>query len=169
MLRPRSSSLPFLREYEKDAEYALEVLLSSHNDGELYPSFELPQLAIVTCMDFRINLRLPDRFAFVLRTGGANVRPIESYLAFSVARTGIHAIAIIGHTDCAMEKPDPYLVDALPTTDKMRAHYRSQIAFLAIRDARAYTLEQTERLEAHMGLPIIPLLYRVEDHQLERL
>ena len=166
---PRTHPRPILREFETDAEQALEVLLSSHNSGRVFPAFETPQLAIVTCMDFRISLRLPERFAFVLRTGGANVSPIESYLAFSVARTGIHAIAIIGHTDCAMEKPDPYVVDSLPTSEEMRAHYRSQIAALAIRDARTYTLEQTERLEMQMGLPVIPLLYDVDTHLLERL
>ena len=122
---PRTHPRPLMREYETDAEQALEVLLSSHNAGKPFAPFVLPQLAIVTCMEFRINLRLPDRFAFVLRTGGANVRPIESYLAFSVARTGIHAIAIIGHTDCAMEKPDPYVVDSLPTSDEMRARQKA--------------------------------------------
>ncbi len=166
MNQPRASLIPA---FQSDADQALEVLLGSHNLEKDYEPFTLPKLAIVTCMDFRIQLRLPRNFAFVLRTGGANIRPIETYLAFSVARTGIHAIAIIGHTDCAMEKPDPYVVDELPTDNETKIFYRSQIASLAIRDAREYTLAQAKMLEERLGLPGLPLIYDVETHKLELL
>ncbi|WP_189003314.1 carbonic anhydrase [Deinococcus roseus] len=156
-------------EYNQEAEQAINILLSSHNEKSDGPGFEGPQLAIVTCMDYRINLRLPKNFAFVLRTGGANTLPIEPYLAFSVARTGIHAVAIIGHTDCAMQHPNPYVVEQLPASTDVKRDYRSQIASLAILDAPEYTRREAKRLAERLGLPVIPLLYHVEDHKITRL
>lgn len=156
-------------EYTLEAEEAINVLLDSHNKQADIAPFEVPQLAIVTCMDYRINLRLPGNFAFVLRTGGANTLPIEPYLAFSVARTGIHGVAIIGHTDCAMQHPNPYVVEELPASEEVKRDYRSQIASLAILDAPDYTRREARRLALRLGLPVIPLLYHVEDHKITRL
>lgn len=158
-----------IEQYLSDAEQAIDILMQSHNDGVHYAAFEKPQLAIVTCMDFRIRLQLPDDFAFVLRTGGANPGPIEPYLAFSVARMGIHAIAIIGHTDCAMQRPDPYVVNDLPTSEEQKKHFRSQIASLAITDAAEFTVREAEQLQDLFGLPVIPLIYDVHTHKISKL
>lgn len=155
--------------FETEAQTAIDLLIAAHNDGADVPAFRAPQLAIVTCMDFRIRLRLPENFAFVLRSGGANPRPVEPYLAFSVARTGIHAIALIGHTDCAMQSPDPYVVNDLPTSEDLKRVYRSEIAALAVGEVTHFTRIEAARLEERFGLPVVPLLYRVEDHKLERL
>ena len=167
MLRPMTRDVLYL--YESEADTAIKTLLASHNDDAVFPAFDGPRLAIVTCMDFRIRLRLPENFAFVLRTGGANPRPVEPYLAFSVARTGIHALALIGHTDCAMVEPNPYVVNDLPAQEEQKRLYRSEIAALAIADAPSFTRREASRLEGRLGLPVVPLLYRVEDHKIERL
>ncbi len=155
--------------HESEADAAIRTLLASHNDGADVSASPGPHLTIVTCMDFRIHLRLPENFAFVLRTGGANPRPVEPYLAFSVARPGIHAVALIGHTDCAMVRPDPDVVNDLPIEEEQKRLYRGEIAGLAIADAPAFTRREASRLEGRLGLPVVPLLYRVEDHKLERL
>lgn len=144
----------------------IEILLQSHNQGQFFPPFDRPVLAVVTCMDFRIQLHMPENFAFVLRTGGANPAPVEPYLAFSVARMGIGAIALIGHTDCAMQYPDPYVLNHLPTNEHHIQHYRAQIAALAIGEVEPFTRRQARKLTARLGLPVVPLLYRVEDHRL---
>ncbi|GIW24074.1 carbonic anhydrase [Meiothermus sp.] len=145
------------------------TLLRSHNEGLSFPPFSHPELAVVTCMDFRIHLRMPENFAFVLRTGGANPEPVEPYLAFSVARMGIQAIALIGHTDCAMQYPDPYVLNHLPTDEEHIRHYRAQIAALAIGEVELFTRRQARKLSVRLGLPVVPLLYRVEDHRLQHL
>ncbi|MCX7782833.1 MAG: carbonic anhydrase [Meiothermus sp.] len=144
----------------------VHTLLRSHNEGLSFPPFIHPVLAVVTCMDFRIHLRMPENFAFVLRTGGANPEPVEPYLAFSVARMGIQAIALIGHTDCAMQYPDPYVLNHLPADDELIRHYRAQIAALAIGEVELFTGRQARKLGERLGLPVLPLLYRVEDHRL---
>ncbi len=147
----------------------VETLLQSHNSGVVFPPFTRPELAVVTCMDFRIHLQMPENFAFVLRTGGANPEPVEPYLAYSVARMGIGAIALIGHTDCAMQYPDPYVLNHLPTDEEHIRRYRAQIAALAIGEVEFFTRRQARRLGERLGIPVVPLLYRVEDHRLECL
>lgn len=147
----------------------IQTLLQSHNHGIPFAPFAKPVLAVVTCMDFRIHLQMPENFAFVLRTGGANPEPAEPYLAFSVARMGIGAIALIGHTDCAMQYPDPYVLNHLPTDEENIRRYRAQIAALAIGEVELFTRRQARRLGEQLGLPVVPLLYRVEDRRLECL
>lgn len=167
ILRGMTRDVPYL--YASEADEAISTLLASHNDGANFPAFEGARLAIVTCMDYRIRLRLPDNFAFVLRTGGANPSPVEPDLAFGVALTGIHALALIGHTDCAMVEPNPYVVNDLPALEEQKRLYRSEIAALAIVDAPNFTRSEAARLAGRLGLPVVPLLYRVEDHKIERL
>lgn len=144
----------------------VQTLLQSHNSGVVFPAFTRPELAVVTCMDFRIHLQMPENFAFVLRTGGANPEPVEPYLAYSVARMGIGAIALIGHTDCAMQYPNPYVLNRLPTGEEHIRRYRAQIAALAIGEVEHFIRRQAQRLASRLGLPVAPLLYLVEDHRL---
>lgn len=147
----------------------IQTLLQSHNHGVSFPPFAQPALAVVTCMDFRIQLRMPENFAFVLRTGGANPEPVEAYLAFSVARMGIQVAALIGHTDCAMQYPDPYALNQLPTEDEYIRRYRAQIAALAIGEVVPFTRQKAQILAGRLGIPVIPLLYHVENHYLQCL
>ena len=51
--------------------------LRYHNLWEGPHSYEAPKLLIVTCMDYRLHLHVPERFAYVLRLAGANLRHRE--------------------------------------------------------------------------------------------
>lgn len=77
--------------------------LRYHNLWEGPHSYEAPKLLIVTCMDYRIHLHVPERFAYVLRLAGANLRHREFDLACVLAFAGIRHVCLVGHTDCAME------------------------------------------------------------------
>jgi carbonic anhydrase len=61
-----------------------------------------PELLIGMCMDSRKHLRIPDNFAFILRTGGGNLRQSEFRVSYALAVGGVRAIALIGHTNCGM-------------------------------------------------------------------
>jgi carbonic anhydrase len=52
-------------------------LLEYHNLRCSFPVYEKAEILIGTCMDHRIRLRIPDNFAYLLRTGGGNLRYIE--------------------------------------------------------------------------------------------
>ncbi|AFV76085.1 hypothetical protein YIM1640_14600 [Thermus oshimai] len=145
----------------------IALLLESHNEGRSFPPLAKPELLLVTCMDHRIALRLPENFAFVLRTGGANPDPVEPYLVYALARTGVRTVALVGHTDCAMSRPDLEALRTLP--QGLEALYRPRIAGLAVGDPAAFVVRKARELEARLGVRAVPLLYRVEDHRLLRL
>ncbi|MBI4524092.1 MAG: carbonic anhydrase [Deltaproteobacteria bacterium] len=77
--------------------------LRYHNLGEGRHTYDSPKMLIVTCMDYRIQLRVPKNFAYVLRLAGANVRYREFDLACALAFAGVRHVCVVGHTGCAME------------------------------------------------------------------
>lgn len=77
-------------------------LLATHNLGSTPPDPPTADLLIVTCMDQRVMLRVPERVGFQLRTAGATPTPVLPNVAFAVSMAGIKAIGLVTHTDCAM-------------------------------------------------------------------
>jgi carbonic anhydrase len=61
------------------------LLIEYHNLGRALGSMTAPQLLIGMCMDSRKALRIPNDFAFVLRTAGANMRDNEFRIAYAIA------------------------------------------------------------------------------------
>src|SRR3982751_6625581 len=81
-------------------------LLEYHNLGRAMAANLTPQLLIGMCMDSRKHLRIPNDFAFVLRTAGASMRDNEFRIAYAIAVGGVHTIVLIAHTDCGMAQLD---------------------------------------------------------------
>ena len=80
------------------------LLLEYHNLGRAVGSAEAPQVLIGMCMDSRKSLRIPNDFAFVLRTAGANMRDNEFRISYAIAVGGVRTIVLIAHTDCGMAR-----------------------------------------------------------------
>ena len=53
-------------------------------------------------MDNRKHLNIPDNFAFIIRSGGANLRYSEFKVSYAIAVGGAKQIALIGHNHCGM-------------------------------------------------------------------
>lgn len=148
---------------------ALDLLLRSHNGGEAFAPFPVPRLVLLTCMDFRIRLRLPENFAFVLRTGGARGGPVETELAFALGRCGIDEVAVIGHTDCAMRAPDPAVYEPLHLGEARTDALKEALGRAAVHDEVAFTTAEAERLSRSLGVRAAPFLYDVRTHLLRDL
>lgn len=153
-------------------------LLAYHNLEAPLDAYTRAELLVGMCMDHRKSLRLPERFAFVVRTGGANLRFVEFQLSFAIAVGGVQAIALIGHTDCGMVNlaaSEPAFVDGLAERagwDRGRAedHFSHLAPIYEIDDAIDFTLGEAERLRRrYPKVRVAPLLYRVEDHLLYQL
>src|SRR5215469_5643006 len=81
---------------------AIGRLLAYHNLRHAFQHHARPDLLIVTCMDYRVSLRIPDDFAFVIRVAGARVRQREFGISFAIGVGGVTSIAVITHTGCGM-------------------------------------------------------------------
>ncbi|MBU1037727.1 MAG: carbonic anhydrase, partial [Candidatus Omnitrophica bacterium] len=53
------------------------LLLEYHNLNRQLDVYSQAQLLIGMCMDNRKHLHIPENFAFIIRTGGANLRYSE--------------------------------------------------------------------------------------------
>jgi carbonic anhydrase len=82
-------------------ETPVEELLAYHNLGAEFRSHPNPELLIGTCMDYRVTLRLPPDFAYLIRVGGANLRGLEFHISTAVVQ-GVTSICVVGHDNCAM-------------------------------------------------------------------
>jgi len=154
------------------------ALLRYHDLGApLPPRAEKPELLIGMCMDSRKHLRIPDNFAFILRTGGANLRLAEFRVSYAIAVGGVRAIALVGHTNCGMSGLSArraLFVDGLVDVGWTRAAAEEHFDRLApeheIGPEGDFIRAETRRLRAlYPKVEVAPLLYRVEDNTIALL
>jgi len=156
----------------------VEALLDYHNLGRAIGITPAPQMLIGMCMDSRKSLRIPNDFAFVLRTAGANMRDNEFRISYAIAVGGVRTIVLIAHTDCGMARLEQSrerfirgLMDAAGW-DEARAvkHFEDSAPKFGMRDEVEFVLREAARLRAiYPRIDIVPLLYRVEDDLLYQL
>lgn len=157
----------------------VEMLLRYHNlDEPKTQKSPRPQVLVGTCIDYRVTLRLPKGFAYVLRTAGVNLSSHEFDIAAAIGLGGVAAIALIGHTDCAMshitQQRDTFvagLVDRAGWQPSEAVHYFHRYASSAhIGNPTQYTLRETAKLRRRFPRVLVaPLLYRVEDDLLTQI
>jgi carbonic anhydrase len=147
------------------------LLLEYHNLGRA-SGRTVPQLLIGMCMDSRNSLRIPNDFAFILRTAGANMRDNEFRISYAIAVGGVRTIVLIAHTDCGMarltERRDQFICGLIEAAgwDRARAvkHFEDSAPKFGIRNEVEFVLREAERLRGiYPRIDVAPLLYRVED------
>ena len=149
-------------------------LLEYHNLERPFDRYDQAAILIGMCMDHRNQLRLPDQFAFVLRSGGGNLRPSDFKVSFAVAVGGVRSIALIGHTDCRMSdlgsRRDEFvagLVDVGWNRDAAERHFVESVPQFEIGDEIDFVVEESARLRnRYPAVSVAPLIYRVEDGRL---
>ena len=147
-------------------------LLAYHNLGAAPDAYDRAELLVGTCMDHRVRLRMPERFAYVLRTGGGNLRGHDFEVSFAVAVGGVGAVALIGHSDCGMARvtgEEEAFVQGLEAAagwdpEAAEAHFRDQAPGHEIGDPVEFTVSEAERLRrTYPEVLVAPLHYRVDD------
>ena len=78
------------------------LLLEYHNLNREFESYDKAQLLVGMCMDNRKHLHIPDNFAFIIRSGGANLRYSEFKVSYAIAIGQVRHIALVGHNNCGM-------------------------------------------------------------------
>ena len=153
-------------------------LLEYHNLGRAIGGGAVPELLIGMCMDSRKSLRIPNDFAFVLRTAGANMRDNEFRISYAIAVGGVRTIVLIAHTDCGMarlaQRREQFihgLMDAAGWDESVATrHFEESAPKFGIRDEVDFVLREADRLRAiYPRIHTVPLLYRVEDDLLYQL
>ncbi len=153
----------------------IELLLQYHNLGKVYDQYSNAQLLIGMCMDYRKHLRIPENFAFIIRSGGANLRYSEFKVSYAIAVGGVRTIALIGHTQCGMvnliarrEQFVQGLVrNAGWTAAAAEEHFLHSASMFEIGNEITFIADEVKRLRLrYPKVMVAPLLYRVEDNRI---
>ncbi|MCL5045438.1 MAG: carbonic anhydrase [Actinobacteria bacterium] len=171
-LVPISSSEEIFPEYR---ETPIGRLLEYHNLNRPFETYSSAQLLIGMCMDNRKSLRIPDNFAYILRTGGGNLRYSEFKVSFAVAVGGVSSIALIGHTHCGMvnlmARRDQFVRGLIRNAgwdeEWAEEHFMHFAPMFEIGNEVDFVLSEAKRLRLrYPKILVAPLLYRVEDNLL---
>jgi len=153
----------------------LGLLLEYHNLGLPFETYDKAQLLVGMCMDNRKHLHMPDNFAFIIRSGGANLRYSEFKVSYAIAVGQIRHIALIGHNNCGMvniiaRKKEfiQGLVDIAGwEQDRAEDHFMHFAPMFEIGNAMDFILSETKRLRLrYPNIQIAPMYYLVENNKL---
>ena len=151
------------------------LLLEFQNLNRTLEPFDKAQLLVGMCMDNRKHLRMPDNFAFIIRSGGANLRYSEFKVSYAIAVGQVRFIALIGHNNCGMVNlvsRKSEFINGLVTTagwsaERAEEHFMHYAPMFEIDNEKDFILSETKRLRLrYPKIMIAPLFYKVEDNKL---
>jgi len=170
--------IPIRSSSDIPAEYRttpVGLLLEYQNLDRPLDETSKAELLIGMCMDYRKHLRIPDYFAFIIRSGGANLRYSEFKVSFAIAVGGVRHIALIGHTQCGMvnlisrkqQMIEGLIEGAGWTREQAEEHFNQFGPMFEIGNEVDFVLSEAKRLRRrYPKIPVAPLLYKVEDSSL---
>ena len=151
------------------------LLLQYHNLQKPFDIYEKAQLLVGMCMDHRKSLRIPRNFAYIIRTGGANLRYNEFQVSYAIAVGGVRHIVLIGHNQCAMvnliSKKDRFIDGLVNNGGWERSlaeeHFIYHAPLFEIGNEIDFILSEAGRLQKkYPGILVVPLYYTIGDDKL---
>ena len=151
------------------------LLLQYHNLNREFENYTSAQLLVGMCMDNRKHLHMPDNFAFIIRSGGANMRYSEFKVSFAVSVGEVKHIALIAHSNCGMvnlmSKKDQFIEKLSKnggwTIEQAEEHFNNYAPMFEINNEIDFILSETQRLrQRYPKVQIAPMYYKVEDNLL---
>lgn len=150
-------------------------LLEYHNLGFSPAAHKSAELLVCMCMDNRKQLRLPENFAYILRTGGGNVSHSEFKVSYAVAIGGVRHIALIAHDGCGMVNLSARrkafisgLVEGAGWSPREAMdHFNDNAPLFEIGNELIFVASEARRLSLkYPKLKVVPMFYRLADNKL---
>lgn len=150
-------------------------LFGYHNFGLPFKEYEKAKLLVCMCMDNRKQLRLPDNFAYILRTGGGNIRYSEFKISYAVAIGGVRHIAMIAHDNCGMvnlaSRRKAFVTGLMKnagwTRKKAMDYFVTYAPLFEIGNEIDFVLAEARRLALkYPKVRVLPMYYRLADGKL---
>ncbi|MFZ5802493.1 MAG: carbonic anhydrase [Candidatus Omnitrophota bacterium] len=169
---------PVLRSEDIPSRYRgtpVGALLEYHNLGRAFLPYTQAQILIGMCMDNRKHLRIPDHFAYIIRSGGANLRYSEFKVSYAIAVGQVTAIALIAHNHCGMvnlvSRKEEFirgLVERAGWAHKdAEDHFMNLAPLHELDNEMDFVLSEADRLtRKYPKILVASLYYQVEDNQL---
>ena len=154
------------------------LLLEYHNPKKLFVRYERAQILVGMCMDNRKHLHIPDNFAYIIRSGGANLRFSEFKVSYAIGVGQVKHIALLAHNNCGMvglasrrEQFIKGLVENAGWTEvQAEEHFMNYAPLFEIGNEIDFVISESKRLSArYPKLLIAPMMYKVEDNRLYQI
>lgn len=151
------------------------LLLEYQNLGRQFETYSKAQLLVGMCMDSRKHLHIPENFAFILRTGGANLRYSEFKVSYAIAVGGVRCIALLGHDQCGMVNlmsRKKQFIEGLVngagwSRERAEEHFMNLAPMHEIDNEMDFTLSEANRLKRrYPKILVAPLFYRLNEDKL---
>ena len=151
-----------------------ELIMYQNLDLE-FNTYSTANLLVGMCMDNRKQLRIPENFSYIIRTGGANLRYSEFKVSYAIAIGGVKYIALIAHDHCGMvnliSKREQFVEGLCKNAgwDRTRAeeHFMNYAPMFEIDNEVEFVVAESKRLaEKYPGVQVVPLIYSIEDNKL---
>ena len=151
------------------------LLLEFQNLNRSLDTYTQAKMLIGMCMDNRKHLRIPDNFAFIIRSGGANLRYSEFKVSYAIAIGDIQHIAIIAHNNCGMvnliSRKNQFISGLINKAgwekEWAEDHFMHFAQMFEIGNEIDFVLSEAKRLRLrYPKITVAPLYYRVEDNRL---
>jgi carbonic anhydrase len=151
------------------------LLLEYHNLNRRFENYTNAHLLIGMCMDNRKHLHIPDNFAFIIRSGGANLRYSEFKVSFAISVGEVKHIVLIAHSNCGMvnlmSKKNQFITKLSKnggwTLEQAEEHFNNYAPMFEINNEIDFILSETNRLrQRYPKVQIAPMYYKVEDNLL---
>lgn len=154
---------------------AIGWLLEYHNLNRPLERCQNAHLLIGMCMDNRKRLRIPEGFAYIIRSGGANLRYSEFKVSYTIAVGGVSGIVLIGHNQCGMvnliARREAFIQGLVDNAGWDREwaeeHFMHFAPMFEIGNEVDFVLSEAKRLRLrYPKVQVAPLMYRIEDNLL---
>lgn len=153
----------------------IEELIRFQNLSADFVEYTSARLLVGMCMDNRKQLRIPENFAYIIRTGGANLRYCEFKVSYAVAIGEVTHIALIAHDNCGMvnlvSKREQFIEGLTKNAgwEKSRAeeHFMNYAPIFEIDNELEFVVKESKRLaEKYPLVKVVPLFYSIADNKL---
>jgi carbonic anhydrase len=156
-------------------ETPLGLLLEYHNLKKPFDRYDRAQILVGMCMDNRKHLHIPDNFAYIIRSGGANLRFSEFKVSYAIGVGQVRHIALIAHNNCGMvglaSRREQFVRGLVEnagwTENQAEEHFMNYAPLFEIGNEIDFVISESKRLSArYPKLLIAPMMYKVEDNRL---
>jgi carbonic anhydrase len=153
----------------------IEDLVCYQNLEKFIEPFDTAKILVSMCMDNRKHLRIPENFAYIIRTGGANLRYSEFKVSYSIAIGGIRHIALIGHDNCGMvnllSKRERFIQNLVENAGWERQnaidHFLTFAPMFEIGNETDFVLSEAKRLRMrYPTIMVAPLMYLLDSNKI---
>ena len=170
--------LPILHKKDIPKEYCkspIGLLLEYHNLHRPFDKYTQARLLIAMCMDNRKHLHIPDNFAFIIRSGGANLRYSEFKVSYAIAVGKAKHIVLIAHSNCGMvnliKRKKEFIKGLMDRAGWGRQaaeeHFMNLALMHEIGNEVDFIISEKERLsKRYPKIKIAALYYKVDDNLL---